>query len=596
MPPKRPSGFSLIETIIALALFIIIASGGILAFISSLNMNRTSQENTQAVSLAQEGIEAVRSLRNQSFANLLPGTYGLGISGGQWTFAGSSDNIGKFSRQVIIAPVSRDAGGTIVPSGGTPDADTMLATVRVKWDFTPGVSRQIDNAFYFTNWRKLTGSSSDGLLLYSDGTVTPKWRNYSGSADNFSSENTAITSANGASYIIKTSPQKKEIIAGYVDSSGLLTILCYDGTVWNQEWTVAVGGNGSTRRFDIAYESTSGKSLVLYSTNSSSTNELQYRSKPASAGCGLGNWSLPVNFDPLRTSGTVLWVKMVSDHRRGQNNIAALWADSTSALSAAIWNGSVWVNEPASVTETSLEFVTTPQDVDDFDLAYESVSGDLMLVWANSAGKRNVNGVRYRLCNGGTPACTWDPVITPPTFSNDATNLSLSANPNTDELIFASIGHVSSRLQAGYWNGSVWTNTTNLDNSCATPDVGTKYISTAWLTSGSTSRSLIVYQDSNAANIGWIIGTGGNFTIQTDFNPTPLFAVPQKWYQLSSDPKNKDRALLFVADAGNRLHAKRIVMTAVPGFTWTNSDLSSALETSLSQNITNPFAYAYWQN
>lgn len=159
-------GFSLIEIIIALGLFIIIVTGGILAFASTLNLNRAGLERTQAASLAQEGIEAVRSIRNQSFTKLTPGTHGIGISAGRWVFVGGSDTVGKFSRQIIIAPVSRDAGGTIVSTGGITDPDTILATARVKWNFTPGITNQVSASFYFTNWRKSTNATATPQISF----------------------------------------------------------------------------------------------------------------------------------------------------------------------------------------------------------------------------------------------------------------------------------------------------------------------------------------------------------------------------------------------------------------------------------------------
>jgi len=88
---------------------------------------------------------------------------------------------------------------------------------------------------------------------------------------------------------------------------------------------------------------------------------------------------------------------------------------------------------------------------EDFDVEFESLSGNLMVVWANSAGSNGVNGVRVATAawTGGNPLHTWGTRYTPPTFLDDATNLDLAANPNTNEMVFASLGIAGAGLQAG---------------------------------------------------------------------------------------------------------------------------------------------------
>src|SRR5690606_6135512 len=149
---------------------------------------------------------------------------------------------------------------------------------------------------------------------------------------------------------------------------------------------------------------------------------------------------------------------------------------------AFVWSGSAWGNQPGAALETSLEVVSNPLDVDNIAVDYESISGDVMVVWGNSAGDNGTNGVRYATCTGGTSACTWSSVQTPPTFTDDAHEVSLSANPWTDEMVLATIGNAGDDLQAGYWSGSAWTNTPNLDDSVASPSARKKTVATGWLT------------------------------------------------------------------------------------------------------------------
>jgi|GEM_PF-1183773 len=431
-----------------------------------------------------------------------------------------------------------------------------------------------------------------GFIVYGNGTSTPKYRNYFG--DNTTSvEKDSILGDIGRVFETETSPIKREAIAGYVNNAGLLHVMCFDGKNWQNEWSVNVGGTGTTRRFDIEYETNSGDAIVLYSTNTATNNELAYRTKSGGSACGSANWSNSTNISSARTSGIIHWVKMARDRRSSSNLIGAVWADANSDLSASIWNGTGWVNEPTFTLETSLEVFSTSQDIEDFDIEYESLSGDIVVVWANSVGKNGTNGVRYSTCTGGVSGCYWLSVTTPPTFSDDATNLDISANPNTDQMVFASIGNAGSDLQMGYWSGSSWTNTANADTSCSTPSAGTKKLATGWLVSGGATRSVITYQDSGLTNIGWYVGNNGAFTLQTDFTPTPAFSVNQGFYEIKMDPINKDRLIFGVADGANDLFIKRLIMTTTPTFSWTN--IGTALSTNLPQNISNPFSFEFWK-
>jgi len=593
----KNKGFSLIEVILAIAIFAIITNGGIANIIGVLGQNRQSGEIIKANNLAQEGLEAVRSIGNRDFNLLTSGTKGIGVSSNLWTFDGTSDITDKYTRQILISPISRDTYGTLVSSDGTIDSDTWLVKSTVNWNYSIGDIKQFSLETILTNWKRpIISVNYDALTVYSNSTTSLSWRTFTNSSNTFGTETTLPAALSGTprSSVIKTSPKKIEAIAGTITSSGVLYIYCFDGNTWTQDWSVTVGGSALTRRFDIAYETNSGKAVVLYSTNTGTTNELNFRTKNNFSACGSG-WSSATNYNPLRTSGVVQWVKMTSDPRSSSNTIAALWADSASDLSASIWNGTTFANEPAAVTENSLEVVNISQDVDDFDLEYESLSGDLMLVWANSSGANNTNGVRYRTCTGGTTTCTWNTITTPPTFSDDATNLDLSSNPNSNEMVFASIGNDASDMQAGYWSGTAWTNNNNVDNSCETPLAGTKLVATGWLNSGATSRSIVVYNDNNSNNLGWFTGNGGSFNKETDSSITPNFTDPQKWYEINVNPKSKDQLMFTVSDNSSDLFAKRLAMTATPSFVWTNSDGGTALETTLSQSTSKSFGFAYWQ-
>src|SRR5258708_40223565 len=73
-------GFSMIEVILGVAIFVIFSSGAIVAVISGINNNRLGAEVIIANQFNAEGIEAVRPIKNQSFATRA-GKAGLGNQG-----------------------------------------------------------------------------------------------------------------------------------------------------------------------------------------------------------------------------------------------------------------------------------------------------------------------------------------------------------------------------------------------------------------------------------------------------------------------------------------------------------------------------------
>ena len=155
-------GSSIIEIIIALGIFIIIAASSVVIILGSFSTTRLAKEKIKATLIAQEGLEAVQSIRNQDWANLVTGTYGLEESTGIWGFASNPDidSSGKFIRQIIVSDVERDINQEIVSSGGTIDEDSRKATVTVNWSFTPSRQIEVTLETYLTNWQLGKGAAS----------------------------------------------------------------------------------------------------------------------------------------------------------------------------------------------------------------------------------------------------------------------------------------------------------------------------------------------------------------------------------------------------------------------------------------------------
>ena len=99
-------GFSLVEIILSSAVFVLLVTALVGAYLYGQESTALAGNRARAVMLAEEGLEAARNIRDESFSNLTHGSKGLAISLGQWIFSGGSDITDGFTRSVVINPVA----------------------------------------------------------------------------------------------------------------------------------------------------------------------------------------------------------------------------------------------------------------------------------------------------------------------------------------------------------------------------------------------------------------------------------------------------------------------------------------------------------
>lgn len=131
-------GFSILEALLAAALLIIIVTVFVGAIVYGQESTAVAGGRSRATFLAEEGIEAVRNIRDESFLNLVDGSYGLGISSNQWFFSGNSDTTDGFVRQINILTIS---------------VNKKLLTSTVTWQETPQRAGSVILTTYLTNWK-----------------------------------------------------------------------------------------------------------------------------------------------------------------------------------------------------------------------------------------------------------------------------------------------------------------------------------------------------------------------------------------------------------------------------------------------------------
>ena len=159
---KKESGQSLIELLIAMSIFVMAVSVIGFLILDVYLSDKAGREKTIATFLAQEGMEAARSIRDNNWDDLVNGEYGLAISANKWIFEGSqedvSDCLGEGTRKIIIEEV---------------DIERKKITSQVTWKLTEVRSEEVSLVTYLTNWAQSsfveTCASYCQSLNYSDG-------------------------------------------------------------------------------------------------------------------------------------------------------------------------------------------------------------------------------------------------------------------------------------------------------------------------------------------------------------------------------------------------------------------------------------------
>ncbi|MDP2587515.1 MAG: hypothetical protein Q8P33_01935, partial [bacterium] len=157
-------GFSVVEVLLASTVFVLLVTGLVGALIYGREAAATAGQRGRATALAEEGIEALRNLRDEGFSNLVDGPHGLDEISSEWQYSGTSDITDGFARVVTI---------------GSVDADTKSVTSTVTWQQTPSRTGSVSLVTYLTDWQETVGggpgggspATYGGMLAYSDTTV-----------------------------------------------------------------------------------------------------------------------------------------------------------------------------------------------------------------------------------------------------------------------------------------------------------------------------------------------------------------------------------------------------------------------------------------
>jgi len=165
IPWKCNRGFGIVEILVAVGIASVSLVSLMGLFNNYLKVCNNNKQNIEALNLAQEAMESVRAVRDDSWnniSNLTPGTIYHPVQQGtppEWGMSSGTETINNFFlREIILAEVYRlDASGDIVLSGGVLDPDTKKVTVTVCWNTQINCNSakyKVNLVSYITNWNQ----------------------------------------------------------------------------------------------------------------------------------------------------------------------------------------------------------------------------------------------------------------------------------------------------------------------------------------------------------------------------------------------------------------------------------------------------------
>ena len=446
----KRKGQALIIVVIVFGLIVSVFAISISTAMRSHALEETEiYQREQALYLAQMGI-------NQMIYNINNGTT---YTNGQ-SINGTSPDIGTY-KATYITPDNSGYGG--------------IATIKGE-----GTVGQFTRRIFVS----LDSPLRDPMMVYAkaNGDPTPYYRVWSGSDWGSPLEATPV-SGSIQYLVLKFARTRREAILGILDSTGNITIQIFNGTSWSSVMSVGTTANDDYRGFDIEYESSSDRAIIVY--NNISTPQYSIWN-----GVSLSS-ALSIT---VPTTGIPRWIEMAPNPHSTSNEIVMAYIDSNGWIYGMRWTGSAWDNMgEANTWDTSIASSTTQC----FDVAYESSTGRAMFIWGDETTDYN----NYRIWDGVSLTTLSQLHIS----KQDGVSewVRLVSDPNSNNLLFGA-QDAQRDLNTAEWNGTSWTVHSEHDSS----------------TENRRSRNFDLVYETYPLNTGfaWLVWGDGKFLSRKRWN------------------------------------------------------------------------------
>ncbi len=339
------------------------------------------------------------------------------------------------------------------------------------------------------------------LVVYGkSGATAPGYRTWTGSQ--WSEEGAANDIGDKAQWVVAAScPNRDEIAAGVLDDDDEISLQIFNGSSWSAVSQVTSDcGADSERRFDIAYEQSSGELLIVYRYAGSSS--FRYRTYNGQSLSNEGALALPL-------SGNGRWFRLVPKPRSDEVLLVVL--DSNRDVAAAVWDGTGWTNS------VLLESNAKAADKEGITAVYEGISGRALVAWT----ALGVMSFEYRIWNGSS----WSQEYTGPSLggSTEAEWLRMASDPTNNQIIIGTLDGASA-VKMAVWNGSSWGSPMTVETGV--PDTEGRPFDVAYSPEG--GQALAVWGRQNVNNCFYRVWDGSGWSSE---QAGPGLGNKVKWVQ-----------------------------------------------------------------
>ncbi|MDP2682288.1 MAG: hypothetical protein Q8P28_05710 [Deltaproteobacteria bacterium] len=333
--------------------------------------------------------------------------------------------------------------------------------------------------------------------------------------------------------VLKFSRTRNEAILGTLSSTGAINVQVWNGNT--QTWGAPLllftvgGGDSLYRGFDIEYETTSDRAIVVYNDGDGNPSYRIWNGTPP--------WSAAADI-PI-AGARPIWIELAPNPQNDE--IAMITLKNNTDVYARYWTGAAWndMGAPGAWDTTTAVNDTNVPNMNDFpkiiDVAYEQTSGRAMFIWGDDDRGGGNQRLPYRIWDSAT--VTLDPVRTDlviGTMADVANWIRLVPNPTPgSNQLMVGVQDNGRDLNTRLWNGIAWdTVAQHPEHDGTTEDTDSRNFDIVFETHpANAGKAWLVW--GNAANVSrkqWDSATnswGAPTTVGDDTALVQLLALPQ---------------------------------------------------------------------
>jgi len=384
----------------------------------------------------------------------------------------------------------------------------------------------VDAMVAYAKGTALTGGSSDSNVYY---------RLWDSSTNNWSTTEQMAqpVSATPTFIVVQFARTRNEAIMGVLDGNNRFYVQVWNGRTWtmlNAGTQLATTSTNTSRNFQIAYEYTNDRAIIVYQDNTSNPRYAIWNGTTLTlAGMILS----PAGTYPVAGTGSRhLWFRLAPRNVAGSNDILLLTTDSVQDVYGLRWTGAAWSNMGTAVRwDTSTSNTNNREAV---DVAWQSDSTLAVFAWSDSTQTRQI---AYKTWTAGTstlnPAGTTNTTIRltfpgAPVACASAIYEWIRLYPDPNNNVLAMMQTANRCLMSTVWSGGAFGGTAiGHEGTNALENAAVRSFDFAWEVLPGNSRS------------GWLLW-GSQTAIGGSYLHTRYFTSPSTWGTTSAV---RDRSL-----------------------------------------------------